>query len=173
MWTAGGSNRPRTWKWADGTFLRLMSPTPYTDRETNHGFWKRRTALAARHSAADHSATGFVLASLTDARTRRPTKSPAPSGAFHFWVWRAVSILRHLEMWAELTPDYSLVSRTGEQNARRRRGLFQLAALRLTPLRNATVLSLVLAAFSSFRLVLRKRTISSWPSSSAHAISVP
>ena len=85
----------------------------------------------------------------------------------------AVEILRHLEMWAELTPDYSLVSRTGEQNARRRRGLFQLAALRLTPLRNATVLSLVLAAFSSFRLVLRKRTISSWPSSSAHAISVP
>src|SRR5262245_37303540 len=46
-------------------------------------------------------------------------------------------------------------------------------AFALTPLRNATVLSLVFAAFSSFRLVVRKRTISSWPSSSAHAISVP
>src|SRR5882757_9352471 len=52
-------------------------------------------------------------------------------------------------------------------------GLPQLAALRLTPLRSATVLSFVLAAFSSFRLVLRTRTMSSWPSSSAHAISVP
>ena len=46
-------------------------------------------------------------------------------------------------------------------------------ALLFTPLRSATVLSLVLAAFSSLRLVVRKRTISSWPSSSAHAISVP
>ena len=42
-------------------------------------------------------------------------------------------------------------------------------AFELTPLRNATVLSLVFAAFSSLRLVVRKRTISSWPSSSAHA----
>jgi hypothetical protein len=42
----------------------------------------------------------------------------------------------------------------------------------LTPLRSATVLSFVFAAFSSLRLVLRNRTISSWPSSSAHAISV-
>ena len=46
-------------------------------------------------------------------------------------------------------------------------------AFALTPLRNATVLSLVFAAFSSFRLVVRKRTISSWPSSSAQAINVP
>jgi len=46
-------------------------------------------------------------------------------------------------------------------------------ALALTPLRNATVFSLVLAAFSSFKLVVRKRTVSSWPSSSAQAISVP
>src|SRR3954466_7668877 len=49
----------------------------------------------------------------------------------------------------------------------------QLAALLLTPLRNATVLSLVLAAFSSFKLVVRKRTMSSCPSSSAQAIKVP
>ena len=34
-------------------------------------------------------------------------------------------------------------------------------AFALTPLRSATVLSLVFAAFSSFRLVVRKRTISS------------
>jgi hypothetical protein len=46
-------------------------------------------------------------------------------------------------------------------------------AFALTPLRSATVFSLVFAAFSSLRLVVRKRTISSWPSSSAHAISVP
>ena len=46
-------------------------------------------------------------------------------------------------------------------------------AFALTPLRSATVFSLVLAAFSSLRLVVKKRTISSWPSSSAHAISVP
>lgn len=46
-------------------------------------------------------------------------------------------------------------------------------ALAVTPLRSAIVLSLVFAAFSSFRLVVRKRTISSWPSSSAQAISVP
>ena len=154
-----------------------MSPTPYTDRETNHGFWKRRTALAARHSAADHSATGFVLASLTDARTRRPTKSPAPSGAFHFWgVAGRLNPAPSRDVGRidpRLFAGRLLKRRTGEQNARRRRGLCQLAALRLTPLRNATVLSLVLAAFSSFRLVLRKRTISSWPSSSAHAISVP
>jgi uncharacterized protein YjbJ (UPF0337 family) len=51
--------------------------------------------------------------------------------------------------------------------------LDQLAALRLTPLRSATVFNLVLAAFSSLRLVVRKRTMSSCPSSSAHAISVP
>ena len=52
---------------------------------------------------------------------------------------------------------------------------FQAAveAFELMPLRSATVLSLVFAAFSSFRLVVRKRTISSWPSSSAQAISVP
>lgn len=49
----------------------------------------------------------------------------------------------------------------------------QLAALRLTPLRSAIVFSLVLAAFSSFRLVVRDRTISSWPSSSAQAIKRP
>jgi hypothetical protein len=48
-----------------------------------------------------------------------------------------------------------------------------LDAFALTPLRSATVLSLVFAAFSSFRLVVRKRTISSWPSSSDQAISVP
>jgi hypothetical protein len=46
-------------------------------------------------------------------------------------------------------------------------------AFALTPLRSATVLSLVFAAFSSFRLVVRKRTISWWPSSSAQAINVP
>jgi hypothetical protein len=34
-------------------------------------------------------------------------------------------------------------------------------ALALTPLRNARLLSLVFAAFSSFRLVVRNRTISS------------
>jgi hypothetical protein len=38
---------------------------------------------------------------------------------------------------------------------------------------DTTVFSLVLAAFSSLRLVVRKRTISSWPNSSAQAISVP
>jgi hypothetical protein len=48
-----------------------------------------------------------------------------------------------------------------------------LEAFALTPLRSATVFSLVFAAFSSLRFVVRKRTMSSWPSSSAHAISVP
>ena len=48
-----------------------------------------------------------------------------------------------------------------------------MEAFELRPLRSATVLSLVFAAFSSFRLVVRKRTISSWPSSSAQTISVP
>ena len=38
-----------------------------------------------------------------------------------------------------------------------------MEAFELRPLRSATVLSLVFAAFSSFRLVVRKRTISSWP----------
>jgi hypothetical protein len=43
-----------------------------------------------------------------------------------------------------------------------RRGLqAALDAFALTPLRSATVFSLVFAAFSSFRLVVRKRTISS------------
>lgn len=37
----------------------------------------------------------------------------------------------------------------------------QLAALRLTPFRSAMVLSLVLAAFSSFKFVVRNRTMSS------------
>jgi hypothetical protein len=46
-------------------------------------------------------------------------------------------------------------------------------AFLFTPLRVATVLSLVFAAFSSLRFVVRRRTTSSWPSSSAHAISVP
>ena len=59
----------------------------------------------------------------------------------------------------------SIVVRPGCQAA--------LEALVLTPLRSAMVLSLVFAAFSSFRLVVRKRTTSSWPSSSAQAISVP
>ena len=38
-----------------------------------------------------------------------------------------------------------------------------MEAFELRPLRSATVLSLVFAAFSSFRLVVRERTISSWP----------
>jgi len=46
-------------------------------------------------------------------------------------------------------------------------------ALELTPLRNATALSLVFAAFSSLRFVVSSRTTSSWPSCSAQAISVP
>src|SRR5258705_4592041 len=46
-------------------------------------------------------------------------------------------------------------------------------ALVLTPFRRATVLSLVLAAFFSFRLVVRKRTTSSCPRSSAQAIRFP
>lgn len=49
----------------------------------------------------------------------------------------------------------------------------QLAAFRFTPFRNATVFSLVLAAFSSFRFVVKNLTTSSWPNSSAHAIKVP
>jgi hypothetical protein len=51
--------------------------------------------------------------------------------------------------------------------------LRQPAAFRLTPLRSATELNLVFAAFSSFKLVVRKRTMSSCPSSSAQAIKVP
>lgn len=39
----------------------------------------------------------------------------------------------------------------------------------LPPLRSATVLSLVFAAFSSFSFVVSKRTTSSWPSSSVAA----
>ena len=50
---------------------------------------------------------------------------------------------------------------------------FQLAALRFTPLRSATVESFLSAAFSSLRLVVRRRTTLSLPSSSAQAISVP
>src|ERR1700736_5745378 len=46
-------------------------------------------------------------------------------------------------------------------------------ALLLTPLRSATVLSLVLAAFSSFRLVVRRRTTSPCPSCCAQAIREP
>ncbi len=44
----------------------------------------------------------------------------------------------------------------------------QLAALRLTPFRKATVDNFLSAAFSSLRLVVSSRTTSSWPSSSAH-----
>src|SRR5262249_42976508 len=47
------------------------------------------------------------------------------------------------------------------------------AAFLFTPLRIASVLSLVFVAVSSLRLVVRERTTSSWPSCSAHAISVP
>ena len=43
-------------------------------------------------------------------------------------------------------------------------------ALLLTPLRRATVFSLVFAAFSSLKFVVRKRMITSWPSCSAHAM---
>ena len=46
-------------------------------------------------------------------------------------------------------------------------------AFLFTPLRSATLLSLVFAAFSSLRFVVNSRTTSSWPSSSAHAIKVP
>jgi hypothetical protein len=49
----------------------------------------------------------------------------------------------------------------------------QATAFLFTPFRSATVFSFVLAAFSSLRLVVRKRTTSSCPSSSAQAISVP
>jgi hypothetical protein len=49
----------------------------------------------------------------------------------------------------------------------------QATAFWFTPFRSATVFSFVLAAFSSLRVVVRKRTTSSCPSSSAQAISVP
>ena len=49
----------------------------------------------------------------------------------------------------------------------------QLAALRFTPFRSATVDSFLSAAFSSLRLVVKSRTRSSRPSSSAQAIRVP
>jgi hypothetical protein len=49
----------------------------------------------------------------------------------------------------------------------------QLAAFRFTPFRKATDDNFLSAAFSSLRLVVRKRTTSSCPSSSAHAINVP
>ena len=49
----------------------------------------------------------------------------------------------------------------------------QLAALRITPFRSATVDSFLSAAFSSLRLVVKRRTRSSRPSSSAQAIRVP
>jgi hypothetical protein len=51
-------------------------------------------------------------------------------------------------------------------------GLAQLAALRFTPLRTATVESFLSAAFSSLRLVVSSRMMSSWPSDSAQAIRV-
>jgi hypothetical protein len=51
----------------------------------------------------------------------------------------------------------SAVSRS---RLRLRRHQAAVEAFALTPLRNATVLSLVFAAFSSLRLVVRKRTIS-------------
>ena len=53
------------------------------------------------------------------------------------------------------------------------RSSHQLAALRLTPLRNATDESFLSAAFSSFRFVVSNRMMSSRPSDSAQAISVP
>jgi hypothetical protein len=46
-------------------------------------------------------------------------------------------------------------------------------AFLFTPLRSATPFSFVFAAFSSLRFVVNNRTTSSWPSSSAQAISVP
>jgi hypothetical protein len=49
----------------------------------------------------------------------------------------------------------------------------QLAALRFTPLRRATVDSFLSAAFSSLRLVVNNRKMSSRPSSSDQAIKVP
>jgi hypothetical protein len=51
--------------------------------------------------------------------------------------------------------------------------LVKRAARRFTPLRNATVDNFLSAAFSSLKLVVSSRTTSSWPSSSAQAISVP
>lgn len=39
----------------------------FNSEEMDHGFWKRRTALAARHTATDHHSPGSVLAPLTEA----------------------------------------------------------------------------------------------------------
>jgi hypothetical protein len=74
------------------------------------------------------------------------------------------------------------LSHHAKKRPRTRRGLISFVgvhpsyaaeAFLLTPLRSATLLSLELAAFSSFRFVVKSRTTSSWPSSSAQAISVP
>src|SRR6516165_602554 len=47
-----------------GTLLAVRRHLSLRERETNHGFRKRRTALAARRTIADYPAAGSVLASL-------------------------------------------------------------------------------------------------------------
>src|SRR5215471_19061434 len=47
-----------------GTLLAVQRHLSLRERETDHGFRKRRTALAARRTVADHPAAGSVLASL-------------------------------------------------------------------------------------------------------------
>jgi hypothetical protein len=47
----------------------------------SHGFWKRRVALAARHTLADHLAFSPVLASLTAVPSEN-MKAPRDAGLF-------------------------------------------------------------------------------------------
>jgi hypothetical protein len=49
---------------AAGTFSSSERHFSVGERETKHGFWKRRTALAARRAAAGDLAFGSVLAPL-------------------------------------------------------------------------------------------------------------
>src|ERR1700730_1239887 len=87
---------------------------------------------------------------------------------------RSVQVLRPHRPFAALADHEELNGRhaagTSVEGAS---GRPQLAALRLTPFRSATVESFLSAAFFSLRFVVRSRTTSSCPSSSAHAIKVP
>ncbi len=112
-------------------------------------------------------------------QTHRNSLRPADTGAGSSAFRSAASKSRVLSSWRLTGFSGWICLRRKRPRAfaepLRIRGEIQAAvdAFALTPLRSATVFNLVFAAFSSLRLVVRKRTISSWPSSSAHAISVP
>ena len=132
-------------------------------------FRHRRRLLAVRRSKSQKCQCAEVIDTAAARKLPADRANPQAGGSSETSRARATSLTKSVLVGliprAELKPIFSPTDCASVGLASNKQPSSclcpQLAALRLTPFRSAMVLSLVLAAFSSFKFVVRNRTMSS------------